>query len=190
MISTLTRNWWAVALRGVIAVVFGALALLRPDVTLDALVLLFGFFAIVDGTLSLIGGVSMIGGGMAWGGPVFGGLLGIAVGIATFVWPGPTALTLLYLIAFWAVCTGIMEIVAAVQLRRDFPHPLLLGFAGALAVVFGILLVADPGAGALSIIWLIGSYAIVFGVSFILLGFRLRGVGQRVSSARDALQGA
>src|SRR5437899_634811 len=93
--ATLTQNWWAVALRGVLAVIFGVLALLRPDITLEALVLVFAFYAIVDGTLLLAGGISAMGSGMFWGGPFFGGLLGIAVGLATLVWPGLTALNLL-----------------------------------------------------------------------------------------------
>ena len=109
MISLLTRNWWAVALRGFVAVIFGVLALTKPDITLEALVYTFGFFAIVDGTFSLIGGLGMIGSGAPWGGPVFGGLAGIGVGIVTFFWPGITALGLLYLIAFWAIFTGLMR---------------------------------------------------------------------------------
>src|SRR4051812_9783007 len=92
MLASMTRNWWAVALRGVIAVLFGVLALVRPDITLEALIVLFAFFAIVDGTFALVGGLSLIGSGMAWGGLVFGGLAGIGIGIVTFVWPGLTAL--------------------------------------------------------------------------------------------------
>lgn len=190
MLASMTRNWWAIALRGVIAVLFGVLALAKPDVTLEALVVLFAFFAIVDGTFALIGGLSLIGSGMAWGGLVFGGLAGIGFGIVTFVWPGLTALTLLYLIAFWAIFTGLMEITTAVQLRKDLPHPVMLSFAGALSILFGLLLVIFPRSGALSVIWLIGIYAIIFGVAFIALGFRLRGVQHEVSSARQAIQGA
>jgi uncharacterized membrane protein HdeD (DUF308 family) len=179
-----------VALRGVIAVIFGVIALVRPDITLEALVLVFAFYALVDGAFMLAGGIGMIGGGMPWGGAVFGGLLGIAIGIVTLLWPGLTALSLLYLIAFWAIFTGAMEIFAAVQLRGVLPHPVLLGFSGALSVVFGLLLVVYPSAGALSVVWLIGIYAIVFGVAFIVLGFRLRGAGQDVASVRQAMQGA
>jgi uncharacterized membrane protein HdeD (DUF308 family) len=190
MISSITRNWWAVVLRGVIAVLFGVLALAKPDITLEALIALFGFFAIIDGVFTLVGGISMIGSGLPWGGPVFGGLVGIAIGVATFIWPGLTALTLLYLIAFWAIFTGLMEIMTAVQMRQQLPHPVLLGFAGALSILFGLLLVVYPSSGALSVIWLLGIYAIIFGVSFIVLGFRLRNVEHDMSSMRQAVQGA
>jgi uncharacterized membrane protein HdeD (DUF308 family) len=187
MLSRILGNWWAVALRGLIAVIFGVLALVKPDITLEALVVLFGFFAIVDGIFSLVGGISLIGSGVPWGGPVFGGLFGIGIGIVTFIWPGLTALTLLYLIAFWAIFTGIMEIMTAVQMRQMLPHPVLLGFAGALSILFGVLLVVYPSSGALAVIWLIGLYAIIFGVSFIVLGFRMRGIQQDVSSVRQAV---
>jgi uncharacterized membrane protein HdeD (DUF308 family) len=186
----MSRNWWAIALRGVIAVVFGVFALVKPDITLEALVALFGFFAIIDGTFSLVGGVSMIGSGLSWGGPVFGGLVSIAIGVATFIWPSITALTLLYLIAFWALFTGLMEIVGAVQLREVLTHPVMLGFAGALSVLFGALLIIYPSSGALSVIWLIGLYAIIYGAAFIVLGFQLRDVEKQVTStANQAMQG-
>jgi uncharacterized membrane protein HdeD (DUF308 family) len=190
MFPTLSRNWWAVALRGVVAVIFGVLALSKPGITLEALVYTFGFFAIVDGTFSLVGGLSMIGSGAAWGGPVFGGIGGIGVGVLTFFWPGLTALGLLYLISFWAIFTGLMELTAAVQFRKEATHPVMLGIAGVLSVSFGLLLVIFPGAGALSVVWLIGVYAIAFGVTFIALGFRLRGVEREVSTIRHAIQGA
>lgn len=190
MVSTLSRNWWAVALRGVIAIVFGIGALARPGVTLEALVLVFGFYAIVDGAFSLIGGVGMIGSGEAWGGPVASGLVGIAVGVVTFFWPGLTALALLYLIAFRAIFTGLMELTAAVQWRKVLPHPAVPGSTGVLSVLFGVLLVAFPGAGALSLVWLIGVYAIVFGIAFVALGFWLRGASREGAALRHAIQGA
>jgi uncharacterized membrane protein HdeD (DUF308 family) len=190
MLSTLVRNWWAVALRGAIAVLFGIFALAKPGITLEALVYVFAFFVIVDGVLSLIGGVNLMGSGVAWGGPVFGGLVGIGIGIATFIWPNVTTLALLYLIAFWAIFTGVAELAAAVQWRDYLPHPVLLGFAGALGVLFGVLLVAFPASGATAVTWLIGVYAIIFGLTYIVLGFRLRSLGQEASSARPTAQGA
>ena len=190
MLSLLTRNWWAVVLRGVVAVIFGVLVLAKPGIALEALVYTFGFFAIVDGTFSFIGGLSLIGSGLPWGGPVLGGLGGIGVGILTFFWPGITALGLLYMIAFWAMFTGLMEMTAAVQFRKEATHPVMLGIAGVLSVLFGLLLVIFPGAGALSVLWLIGVYAIAFGLTFIALGFRLRGVEHEVTTVRHAMQGA
>lgn len=190
MLPTLSRNWWAISLRGLVAVIFGVLALAKPGITLEALVLTFGFFAIVDGTFSLIGGLGMIGSGAPWGGLVFGGLGGIVIGALTFFWPGITALALLYLISVWALFTGLMEMTAAVQGRKELPHPVMLGFAGALSVVFGALLIIFPGAGALSVVWLIGVFAIAFGITFIALGFRLRDVDHTVADVRHAIQGA
>ena len=117
------------------------------------------------------------------------GIAGIIVGIMAFVWPGITALVLLYIIAAWAIVTGICEIVAAVQLRKEIEGEWLLGLGGIASVVFSVLLVAFPGAGALAVVWIIGAYSILFGILLLTLAFRLRrrnGQGSHKVRAREA----
>jgi uncharacterized membrane protein HdeD (DUF308 family) len=175
MLVILARNWWAMALRGLLAVLFGVAAFLWPDLTLAALVILWGAYALVDGIFALIGAVRAAEQRMTWWPFVLEGLLGIAVGVLTFLWPDLTALALLYLIAAWAILTGVVEIAAAVRLRRVISGEWLLGLAGVASIIFGAILVASPGTGALAVVWLIGSYALVFGIVLLALGFRLRG---------------
>ncbi len=170
----LARNWWAVAIRGLVAVLFGILALVVPHLTLAVLILLFGAYALADGIFGIVAAVRAAERGARWGTLLVEGLWGVAIAAVAFIWPGETALVLLYLIAFWAIFTGVFEILAAVRLRREIVNEWLLGLAGLASVVFGVLLVVFPGAGALTVIWLIGAYALVFGVLLLGLAFRLR----------------
>jgi uncharacterized membrane protein HdeD (DUF308 family) len=170
----LARNWWSLALRGVLAVLFGVIAILWPDITLDALILLFGAYALVDGAFTLAGAIRQAGDQQDWWMLLIEGVAGIAAGILAFVWPDLTALALLYLIAAWAIVTGVLEIIAAVRLRQAIEGEWLLGLAGLASIFFGLLLVAFPGDGAVAAVWLIGAYAILFGVILIALGLHLR----------------
>jgi len=179
MIETLARNWWVVALRGAAALIFGVLALVWPGITVLVLVALFGAYALVDGVFAL--GTAILGRGRSGGSRgwlAVGGIAGIIVGILTFVWPGVTALVLLWLIAAWAVITGVLEIVAAIRLRRELRGEWMLILSGVISVLFGILLMVWPAAGALAVTVLIGLYAIVFGIVLLALGFRLRRLGR------------
>jgi uncharacterized membrane protein HdeD (DUF308 family) len=178
----LTRNWWAIALRGAAAIVFGLLTFVVPGITLAVLVLLFGSYAIVDGILNLVAVARGRAGDRdqpRWA-LVVEGVVSIAAGIATFAWPGLTALALVYVIAAWAIVTGMLAIVAAVWLRRQIAHEWWLGLSGALSVVFGVLLMVAPAAGALALVFWIGAYAIVFGALLIGLAFRLRAARSRI----------
>jgi uncharacterized membrane protein HdeD (DUF308 family) len=178
MLKQVTRYWWAVALRGLAAVLFGVAAFVWPQITLTALVLLFGAYALVDGVFGL---VHAFGSGTRSRALIaVEGLAGIAAGVAALAWPGITALVLLYLIAAWAVATGVLEVVAAIDLRKEIENEWLLGLAGIASVVFGVILVLQPQAGALALIWLIGAYAVVFGLLLIALGFELRAAGERL----------
>ena len=190
MLETLARNWWAVALRGAAALLFGLLALIWPGVTVLVLVALFGAYALVDGAFAL--GIAIFGrrdGGGSRGWLIVEGIAGILAGILTFAWPGVTALVLLWLIAAWALVTGVLEIVAAVRLRREIQGEWVLALSGVLSVLFGILLIVWPGAGALAVVFLIAIYAIVFGVVLLALALRLRRLhrgGMATGSQRPA----
>src|SRR5512135_3769825 len=164
MVIVLARNWWALVLRGLFAVLFGIMALAWPGITLGALVLLYGAYALADGVFAIAAVMAGRTGGRPWWSLLVEGLVGIAVGIMTFAWPGITALVLLYLIAAWAFVTGIFEIVAAIRLREEIRGEWLLALSGILSILFGLALVVYPGAGALAVIWVIGAYAIASGV--------------------------
>ena len=171
MLHLLARHWWALALRGVFAVLFGLLTFLIPGITLLTLVLLFGAYAILDGIFDIVSAVRAP--GRHW--PlVLEGVVGIIIGILTFLWPGITTMVLLYLIAFWAIFTGVLEIVAGIRLREVIANERLLILMGVLSVLFGFLILIFPGAGALAIVIWIGAYALLFGIMLIALAFLLR----------------
>lgn len=185
MLETLARNWWAIVLRGVFAVLFGLGAFFWPGITLAVLVLLYGAYLFADGILAVVWALmGRRAGAFPWG--VFlAGLASIIAGVLTFLMPGLTALVLLYLIAAWAIVRGIFEIIAAFHLRRELTNEWLLALNGVLSVLFGILLIAAPGAGALAVLWIIGTFAIIVGVVMIMLGFRLKGL-QGTAARRPA----
>ena len=177
MLETLSRHWWAVALRGVAAIVFGVLALVWPGITVFALVIVFGAYALVDGAFTLAAAFGNRDGGRTRGSRAWllaRGIAGILTGIIAAVWPGITALALLWVIALWAMVTGVLDIVAAFQLRKEMRREWLLALSGALSVLFGVLLVVWPAAGVLTLIVLIGIAAIAFGITLLMLGLRLR----------------
>ena len=175
--TRLARNWLTVALRGAIAIIFGLAALFWPDITLTALIFIFAAFVLVSGVLLAIAafrdGLTHTHGWLM----LLEGAIGIAVGIMAFIWPGITALVLLYLIAAWAIVTGVLEIIAAIQVRKEIQNEWLLAIAGIASVLFGVLLLVWTLAGALAILWIIGAYAIIFGILLLILAFRLRSWG-------------
>ena len=163
MLRTLAQNWWALVLRGVCAVLFGLVAFAWPGITLAVLILFYGAYALVEGVLAVAWAVvGRQGGSFPWG-VLLAGLAGVAVGIWTFMYPGLTALALVYLIAAWAAVRGIFEIIAAFHLRKEIDNEWLLALSGLLSLGLGVLLFAAPGAGALAVLWWIGAFAIVFG---------------------------
>jgi uncharacterized membrane protein HdeD (DUF308 family) len=177
MLETLSRRWWTVALRGVAAILFGVLALVWPGVTVLALVVVFGAYALVDGGFTLVAAFGDRDGGRTRGSRAWlfaRGVAGILTGIIAVVWPGITALALLWVIALWALVAGVFDIVAAFQLRKELRGEWLLALSGALSVLFGVLLVVWPAAGVLTLVVLIGVAAIAFGITLLTLGLRLR----------------
>jgi uncharacterized membrane protein HdeD (DUF308 family) len=177
-VETLARNWWLVLLRGIAGIVFGVLTFFAPGISLAALVLLFGAYAFADGILALISAIRGRGEKERWWLVLLEGLVGIAAGIVTLLWPGITALVLLYVIAAWALVTGGLEIAAAIRLRKVITGEWLLVLSGIASVALGVILALFPGPGALALILWIGAYALVSGVLFVVLAFRLRSWGR------------
>jgi uncharacterized membrane protein HdeD (DUF308 family) len=168
-------SWWTLALRGVIAVLFGVMALIWPGATLLALVIMFGIYSLMDGILMIVMSIRDTKAHRQWWVLLLGGLVGLGAGIVTLVWPNITAIALLYVIAIWAMVTGVLETLIAILLRKEIRGEWVLVVRGLFSLILGLAMVIWPGAGALAVIWWIGSYAIVTGVLSIVLAFRLRG---------------
>jgi uncharacterized membrane protein HdeD (DUF308 family) len=171
----LAENWWLLLLRGLAAIGFGVLAFIWPDLTLLTLTYMWGFYAIADGVLALGAAIAGKGGEIAprWWLAVVG-ISGIFAGVLTFVWPGMTALVLLMFIASWAIVIGALQIWGAIRLRKEIEGEWLLALSGLLSIAFGVIMFAQPGAGALAVVWLIGWFAIFSGCVYVALGFQLK----------------
>ena len=185
MASDLARNWWLLALRGVIGILFGIGAFVWPGATLAALVLVFGAYVFVDGIFAVAAGIGMRRQLSLWWLVVIEGVAGIILGLLTFRSPDTTALVLLTLIAAWSIVTGIFEIATALRIRTMIENEWLMILSGVVSIVFGVLLIAQPSAGAIAIVWLLGAYALVFGILTLMLALLLRGmrdtIGRRAS---------
>jgi len=172
-LHALARNWWLLLLRGIAAILFGLLAFAWPGITLLSLVILYGFYALFDGLFAILAAIK--GGNVEsrwW--LILIGILGVAAGLLTFFWTGITALVLIMFIGAWALIHGIFEIVGAIKIRKEIDNEWWLILSGALSVLFGLMVLIMPGAGALALIWVIGAYAIVFGGLLVGFAFRLK----------------
>ncbi len=180
----MARAWWTFILRGVLAIAFGLLCLFYPPVAIIGLATLFGFWLIVDGIAGVTG---------AWGSRAHGswwvslleGIAGLIAGFLSIVWPVITALVLVIVVGAWAIVTGAMEIWMAIRLREQIRGELFMAVAGLISIVFGLYIIIFPGAGILSVLWLIAFFAIAFGVSLIALGWRLRGIFQQAQRQNE-----
>ena len=178
VISMFARNWWLFVLRGVAAIVFGIIAIVYPDVTITALAIVFGIYAIVDSVGSFASAIGHRGAdGWHRAAHALEGVVALVAGVLALVLPDLTALALVVLIGIWAIVSGVVEIMAAIRLRRVIDTEWLLGISGVLSIIAGIVILVWPDAGAVAISWLIGTYAIVFGIVFVWLGFKLRRLG-------------
>jgi uncharacterized membrane protein HdeD (DUF308 family) len=170
----LTQRWWLFLVRGLLALIFGVLVFVQPIAALTALVLVFGVWAFIDGVSAL--GLAFGGAGRPWAWAIVG-LIGIGIAVLTFFRPDITAVALYAAIAAWAIARGILEIALAIELRREIKGEVWLILGALASIVFGVLMIVLPTAGVLTIAWIIGVYAIVFGGLMIALAFRLRRVG-------------
>lgn len=174
VIGIVAQNWWAWLIRGLVAILFGVLAFIWPGATILAIGILFGAYALVDGVFAIVATVRAAEAHQRWVPLLIEGIVGILIAAITFYDIRITLLALYLTIAAWAFITGILEIVAAFQLRQHVSNEFWLILGGIASIAFGVLMLWRPLAGALAIIWLIGAYAIVFGAIMVALAFRLR----------------
>ena len=172
MLNDMADNWWAFVFGGIFSILFGIGALSWPGLTVLILLVFFGAYLMVDGISSIL----MAFGNKQWFWYLLGGLVSLAAGVYTFARPGVTALALLWLIGVWAIVKGIVEIVEAIQLRKEIKGEFFLILAGIISVLFGAWVIVRPGAGALAVVWLISLFAFVRGFLMLGLGFRLKGL--------------
>jgi uncharacterized membrane protein HdeD (DUF308 family) len=180
--TIVSRIWWAMVGRGVLAVLFGIMALIFTGQTLLALIYVYGTFALLTGLMELVTAVRAGEAHRRWGWLAVSGIAGVAAGIVSFVWPGLTALALLFLIAAWALISGVSQIVFALSYPDTLAHPWLAALSGALSVIFGVLLVVWPRSGVITLTWLVGIYAVLYGAAQLYYAYRLRALGQEVRS--------
>jgi uncharacterized membrane protein HdeD (DUF308 family) len=180
--DTFSRYWWTTLLRGVLWILFGIVVITQPLISVVTLTFLFGAFVLVDGIAHVAHGLGGRHENERWWVLLLAGFCGIGVGLLTFLNPGVTALVLLFYIAAWAIVTGLLEIALAVRLRKEIEGEFWLILGGVISIAFGVLLFARPGAGALSVLWLIGGYAIAFGIILVVLAMEARGFMRRVMS--------
>ncbi|HEY3685052.1 MAG TPA: HdeD family acid-resistance protein [Streptosporangiaceae bacterium] len=176
MLDRLTQNWWMLAVRGAVAIIFGILAWVWPGITLFVLVVLFGAYSLVDGVVAIAGAIRGVP-GTSRGWMAFTGVCGVLVGLIALFWPGVTSLVMLMLIAAWAVVTGVFEIIAAISMRKEVSGTGWEVFSGVVSVLFGVVLFAWPATGVLTLVWLVGLFSVLFGIVSLVAAFRLRKIG-------------
>ena len=176
-VRTMSEHWWVVLLRGLLAILFGVLAFTWPGLTAVILVTIWGVYALFDGVVGIIAGIRG-----KWGSLVVLGVLSILAGAVALVWPGLTAISLLWVLAIWIIVAGVMQIAAAVRLRKEVQGEWMWILSGILMVVLGLVFFMRPGAGILSVTWLIASLAIVWGILLVMLSFKLKGLKGRVAA--------
>jgi uncharacterized membrane protein HdeD (DUF308 family) len=178
MLQVMSRNWWMVLIQGIAAVLFGiAILFTWPGLVLNTMVLVFAVYAFVDGIFAVINAIQHRN-TPRWWVMLLEGAIGILAGIGAFLFPGGAVLTLLYIVAFWAVFTGLTQVVTAIQLRKEIDNEWMLILSGIVSIIFGFLIVFFPGAAILSILTILGILAIIWGVMLVILAFRLRNAGR------------
>ncbi len=172
MTDYLYQNRWLLGLRGVLAIIFGVLAFIWPGMTAIVLVFLFAAYAILDGILTIAASVRNRAANDRWWVLLLEGIVDIAAGVIAFLFPGLAAIVLVFMIAIWAIITGLLELVTAIRLRREITNEWALGLAGVVSIILGIIMIVNPGAGLIGLVWAIGGYAIIFGILMIVLAIR------------------
>lgn len=185
MLSMMAANWWVILLRGIAGIIFGIIAILNPAIAIEALITVFAAYVLVDGVLTIIAAIRHRD-EPRWWAVLIEGIISVIAGLAALFYPGIALLVGINLIAFWAILTGVFQIIAAIQLRKEIEGEFFMGLAGVLSIVFGVLLLLFPVWGAVTLITIVGVSSIIFGVLLALLAFRVRGKGDKSMTAARA----
>lgn len=183
MLDRLTRNWWTFAIQGLAFLAFGVLTVIWPGSSLQVMIALFGAFALVSGVTLMVASFDAAKHRLHWGSLLAAGVLDVLVGVVTWFWPGLTAFAVLYLVVAWALVTGVLYVVASVEFHDEIPHSWLLTLTGLFSLVLAAVLAFDPRSGILSLVWVVGIYAIAGGISELVFAFRLRNLRQRLGGS-------
>jgi uncharacterized membrane protein HdeD (DUF308 family) len=189
-VRTLGQEWWLYLMQGVLGIIFGIIALVWPGATLSVLIVLFGLFALLTGVVGVFAAIGAAGNHRPWGWKLTAALLGILAGLAILRWPGTTVLFVLYLIAFWVILGGIVAIVGAFAEHETMRHAWWVVLSGVISILFGIAMFAWPAVGILTLVLLVGIYAIVEGIMLCFLAFRIRSLPERLSNVTATPPGA
>jgi uncharacterized membrane protein HdeD (DUF308 family) len=181
MLEHTTRHWWTLTLRGVLAIIFALIAFAAPLSAVTALVIIFGAYALVGGIFALIAAARLSHASENWQPLIIEGVIGIIFGIIVFANPVGVGVFLVYIVAAWAILTGILEIAAAIRLRKALANEFWLITAGVLSLLFGVLLLVFPLGGFVTLAYILGAYAFLFGLLLVALSLRLRGLSGRIA---------
>jgi uncharacterized membrane protein HdeD (DUF308 family) len=190
MLSLITGNWWAPAASGVLAIVVGVAAFAWPGKTFEALVLLFGVYMFIRGSIWLSFGLLAAGARERWWPFVVNGIIGLSLGVLTFAETRAMAVALVSLAGAWAILTGALEVVAAVRFRQFIENEWLLGIGGVVSIVFGVAVLAQPAIGVVTFALVFGAYAVLVGIAQVWLGLRLRSLGASVRTGAATVERA
>ncbi len=183
MLEAMARNWWVLLIRGIAAILFGFAVILFPNLSLVLLVTFLAAYLFVDGVFALIAAFQSRN-HPRWWLLALEGVLGVLAGIAAFYFPAGAVLTVFYIVVFWAIVTGVIEIISAIELRQQIQNEWMLILSGVVSVIFGGVLLFNPGAGVLTLLWLVGVLSLAFGVMLVILAFRVHGHGGASASTR------
>jgi uncharacterized membrane protein HdeD (DUF308 family) len=180
-VRALVQNWSTLVVRGIVGIVFGIVALLWPDLTVGVIVGIFGAFAIVYGIVAVVSALVARSNAQRWAGDLVEGLVAIGAGLVVLLWPDLTATGVLILMGLFALAVGAAQLAAALGIRHLMRRTWPLALSGVISIAFGIALLSASSEGAVTLAWLVGLYAIAFGVSLVVLGLSLRRVGRELN---------
>ena len=184
-VEVLSRNWGWVVLRGLATLLFGVLAFVAPGLSLFGVMILFALYAVAEGLASVVAAINRaLISEERWGSLLVSGVVSLLAGAIALIWPAMTALILVFIIALRAIVTGILDIMTAIRIRHVVTGEWMMALAGVMSILFGVVLIMQPGVGALGLIYVIGGWAVLFGALMVALGVKLRSLRPHQPASR------